>query len=147
MTANGSDLGSLGIVQITLQIGDHEVNQRNIILGANFGKENCAGVEWTTRALSINGIPAVEVEEDELGIPVTASFHVNLPPRHNTFVPGEHSWRHKWDPYNHCKWPIFGEKFTYLSTWNCDHYGWPEKAFPPVTNLDFAKTLHIGRGK
>ena len=25
----------------------------------------------------------MEVEEDELGIPVTASYHVKIPPRHN----------------------------------------------------------------
>ena len=30
-----------------------------------------------------HGIKAVEVEEDELGIPVTASYHVKIPPRHN----------------------------------------------------------------
>ena len=36
-----------------------------------------------TRVLSLNGIKAVEVEEDELGIPVTASYHVKIPPRHN----------------------------------------------------------------
>ena len=35
------------------------------------------------RVLSLNGIKAVEVEEDELGIPVTASYHVRVPPRHN----------------------------------------------------------------
>ena len=33
--------------------------------------------------LSLNGIRAVEVEEDELGIPVTASYHVRVPPWHN----------------------------------------------------------------
>ena len=37
-----------------------------------------------TQVLSINGIKAVEVEEDELGIPVTALYHVRVPPRHNT---------------------------------------------------------------
>ena len=33
--------------------------------------------------LSLNGIKAVEVEKDKLGIPVTASFHVRVPPQHN----------------------------------------------------------------
>ena len=33
--------------------------------------------------LSLNGVKAVEVEEDELGIPVTASYHVRIPLRHN----------------------------------------------------------------
>ena len=36
-----------------------------------------------TRILTLNRIPAVEVEENELGLPVTASFHVKVPPRHN----------------------------------------------------------------
>ena len=94
-TADGSDLGSMGIVQLLLKLGDKEVVQdfvvcrqlkRDVILGADFGKQNCAGIEWTTRrtrVLSLNGIPAVEVEENELGLPVTAAFHVKVPPRHN----------------------------------------------------------------
>ena len=55
----------------------------DVILGADFGKQNCAGVEWTTertRILSLNRVPAVEVEENELGLLVTASFHVKVPP-------------------------------------------------------------------
>ena len=36
-----------------------------------------------TRVLSLNGISVVEVEENELGLPVTASFHMKVPPRHN----------------------------------------------------------------
>ena len=36
-----------------------------------------------TRVLSLNGIKAVKVEEDELGIPVTASYHVKIPLRNN----------------------------------------------------------------
>ena len=60
--------------------------KRDIILGADFEKNNCAGVEWTTnrtRVLSLHGVPAIEVEENELGLPVTAAFHVKVPPRHN----------------------------------------------------------------
>ena len=52
----------------------------------DFAKHNCAGIQWTTnrtRVLSLNGVKAVEVEEDELGIPVTASYHVRVPPRHD----------------------------------------------------------------
>ena len=93
--ADGGDLGSMGTVQLTLRIGTSKVTQdfivcrelrRNIILGVDFAKQNCAGIQWTTnrtRMLSINGIKTVEVEEDELGIPVTASYHVKIPPRHN----------------------------------------------------------------
>ena len=82
----------MGIVQLMLKLGDKEVFQdfvvcrqlkRDVILGADFGKQNCARVEWTTkrtRVLSLNGIRVVEVEENELGLPVTASFHVKVPP-------------------------------------------------------------------
>ena len=95
MGADGGDLGSMGTVQLTLGIGTNRVAQdfivcrelrRNIILGVDFAKRNCAGIQWTTnrtRVLSLNGIKAVEVEEDELGIPVTASYHVKIPPQHN----------------------------------------------------------------
>ena len=90
--ADGGDLGSMGTVQLMLRIGTSKVIQdfivcrelrRNIILGVDFAKRNCAGIQWTTnrtRVLSLNGIKAVEVEEDELGIPVTASYHVQVPP-------------------------------------------------------------------
>ena len=95
-TADGSDLGSLGRIDLQLKLGDKEVIQdfvvcrqlkRDVILGADFGKNNCAGVEWTTkrtRVLSLNGIPTIEVEENELGLPVTAAFHVKVPLRHNS---------------------------------------------------------------
>ena len=95
MGADGGDLGSMGTVELTLSIGTNKVVQefiicrdlrRNIILGVDFAKCNCAGIQWTTnrtRVLSLNGVKAVEVEEDELGIPVTASYHVRIPLRHN----------------------------------------------------------------
>ena len=44
------------------------------------------GVQWTTqhtRVLSINGLVGIKVEETELGVPVTAAFHVKVPPQHN----------------------------------------------------------------
>ena len=70
----------LGRVDLELKLGDKEVIQDSvvcrqlkydIILGADFGKNNCAGIEWTTkriRVLSLNGIPVIEVK---------------VPPRHN----------------------------------------------------------------
>ena len=82
----------MGSVELTLILGINRVKQefiicrelrRNIILGVDFAKHNCAGVQWTTnrtRVLSLNGIKEVEVEEDELGIPMTASYHVRVPP-------------------------------------------------------------------
>ena len=93
--ADSSDLGSMGSVELTLTLGSNKVKQnfiicrelrRNIILGVDFAKRNCAGIQWTTnrtRMLLLNRLKAVEVEEDELGIPVTASYHVRVPPRHN----------------------------------------------------------------
>ena len=95
MGADGGDLGSMGTVELTLSIGANKGAQdfivcrelrRNIILGVDFAKRNCAGIQWTTnrtRVLSLNGVKAVKVEEDELGIPVTASYHVRVPQRHN----------------------------------------------------------------
>ena len=91
MGADGGDLGSMGIVELTLNIGTNKVAQdfivcrelrRNIILGVDFAKRNCAGIQWTTnrtRVLSLNGVKAIEVEADELGIPVTALYHVRVP--------------------------------------------------------------------
>ena len=88
MGADGGDLGSIGTVELMINIGANKVVQdfilcrelrRNIILGVDFAKRNCAGIQWTTnrtKVLSLNGVKAVEVKEDELGIPVTASYHV-----------------------------------------------------------------------
>ena len=57
---------------MTLMLGVNKVKQhvivcrelrRNIILGVNFAKQNCAGIQWTTnrtRILSLNRIKAVE---------------------------------------------------------------------------------------
>ena len=160
-TADGSDLGSMGIVQLMLKLGDKEVIQdfvvcrqlkRDVILGADFGKQNCAGVEWTTertRILSLNRVPAVEVEENELGLPVTASFHVKVPPRHNGVfqvnIQGDTNGTH-----------IISANSRFLEK-NPNVYQHEisivtegaEEAFPliAITNLDFAKPLHIGKGE
>ena len=93
--ADGSDLGAIGTLQCKVTIGDIEVEQtfivcrhlrRNMILGTDFAKENQAGVSWTkqgTRILSIKGVDRLEVEEDELGVPVTTKYHVKIPPRYS----------------------------------------------------------------
>ena len=160
-TADGSDLGSMGIVQLMLKLGDKEVIQdfmvcrqlkRDVILGADFGKQNCAGVEWTTkrtRVLSLNGIRAVEVEENELGLPVTASFHVKVPPRHNGVfqvnIHGDTNGTHIISANSQFleKNPNVYQHEISIVTEGAD------KAFPliTITNLDFAKTLHIGKGE
>ena len=91
--ADGSDLGVVGMLQSKITIGNIEVEQtfivcqhlrRNVILGTDFAKENQAGVLWMrqgTRILSVKGVARLEVEEDELGIPVTTKYHVKVPPR------------------------------------------------------------------
>ena len=159
--ADGGDLGSMGTVQLTLRIGASKVTQdfivcrelrRNIILGVDFAKRNCAGIQWTTnrtRVLSLNGIKAVEVEEDELGIPVTASYHVRVPPQHNavfevnihaetegtTVIMGnKHLLEKHLNMYQH-EIAILAEdnsgKFPLLT----------------ITNLDQVKTLHLAKGE
>ena len=77
--ADGGDLGSMGTVQLTLGIGSSKVTQhfivcrelrRNIILGVDFAKRNCAGIQWTTnrtRVLSLNGIKAVKSKKTNWG--------------------------------------------------------------------------------
>ena len=57
LAADGSDLESIGSVELKLILGNQAITQefivcrqlrRNIILGVDFGKKNCAGVQWTT---------------------------------------------------------------------------------------------------
>ena len=57
MGADGSDLDSMGTVELTFSIGTNKVAQdfivcrelrRNIILGVDFAKRNCAGIQWIT---------------------------------------------------------------------------------------------------
>ena len=160
-TADGSDLGSLGRIDLQLKLGDKEVVQdfvvcrqlkRDIILGADFGKNNCAGVEWTTqrtRVLSLHGIPAIEVEENELGLPVTAAFHVKVPPRHNGVfqvnIHGDTKGAHIISANSQFleKNPnVYQHEISIIS--DDDSQPFPLIA---VTNLDFAKTLHIGKGE
>ena len=160
-TADGSDLGSLGRIDLQLKLGDKEVVQdfvvcrqlkRDIILGADFGKNNCAGVEWTTqrtRVLSLNGVPAIEVEENELGLPVTAAFHVKVPPRHNGVfqvnIHGDTKGAHIISANSQFleKNPnVYQHEISIIS--DKDSQPFPLIA---VTNLDFAKTLHIGKGE
>ena len=64
--ADGADLGSMGSVELTLILGVNKVKeefivcrelQRNIILGVDFTKCNCAGIQRTTnRTRVLNGI-------------------------------------------------------------------------------------------
>ena len=159
--ADGGDLGSMGIVQLALRIGTSKVTQnfivcrelrRNIILGVDFAKRNCAGIQWTTnrtRVLSLNGIKAVEVEEDELGIPVTASYHVKIPPRHNAvFEVNIHAEtegtqvimgnKHLLEKHPN----MYQHEIAMMTEGNSG--GFPLLA---ITNLDHVKTLHLAKGE
>ena len=159
--ADGGDLGSMGTVQLTLGIGSSKVTQnfivcrelrRNIILGVDFAKRNCAGIQWTTnrtRVLSLNGIKAVEVEEDELGIPVTASYHVKIPPRHNAvFEVNIHAETEgtqviKGNKHLLEKHPnMYQHEIAMMSEEK-------SRRFPllAITNLDHVKTLHLAKGE
>ena len=159
--ADGGDLGSMGIVQLTLRIGNSKVKQdfimcrelrRNIILGVDFAKCNCAGIQWTTnrtRLLSLHGIKAVEVEEDELGIPVTALYHVKIPPRHNAvFEVNIHADTEgmqviKGNKHLLEKHPnMYQHKIAMMSEENA--WRFPLLA---ITNLDHVKTLHLAKGE
>ena len=159
--ADGGDLGSMGTVKLTLGIGSIKVTQnfivcrelrRNIILGVDFAKRNCAGIQWTTnrtRVLSLHGIKAVEVEENELGIPVTASYHVKIPPRHNAvFEVNIHAETEgmqvtKGNKHLLEKHPnMYQHEIAMMSEENSG--GFPLLA---ITNLDHVKTLHLAKGE
>ena len=92
--ADGSDLGAMGTMKYMLILGNKKIEQefiickhlkRNVILGVDFAKRNCAGVSWTTegtRVLTVGGNKVIEIAEDELGDVVTLKHTVNIPPRH-----------------------------------------------------------------
>ena len=159
--ADGGDLDSMGTVQLTLKIGTSKVTQdfivcrelrRNIILGVDFAKHNCAGIQWTTnrtRVLSLNGIKAVEVKEDELGIPVTASYHIKIPPRHNAVlevnIHAETEGTQIITGNKHLleKHPnMYQHEIAMTSEKNSGRF--PLLA---ITNLDHVKTLHLAKGE
>ena len=118
----------------------------------DFAKRNCAGIQWTTnrtRVLSLNGIKAVEVEEDELGIPVTASYHVKIPPRHNAvFEVNIHAETEgtqviKGNKHLLEKHPnMYQHEIAMMSEEK-------SRRFPllAITNLDHVKTLHLAKGE
>ena len=99
--------------------------------------------------LSLHGIKAVEVEEDELGIPVTASYHVKIPPRHNAVfevnIHAETEGRQVIKGNKHLleKHPnMYQHEIAMMSEENSG--GFPLLA---ITNLDHVKTLHLAKGE
>ena len=91
--ADGGNLGALGITTCKIRLGTETVKQdfivctylkRNIILGIDFARSNCASIEWTkegTRILMLRRKNVIEVTENELGILVTARRNVTIPLR------------------------------------------------------------------
>ena len=159
--ADGNDLGSMGTVKLSLVMGQRTIQQefivcrqlkRNIILGVDFALKNCAGVSWTTqrtRVLSLHGILAIEVEEDELGIPVTAAYHVRLPPRHNSIFQVQTNsnmqGNHIIMPNKHLleRHPNMFQHEIVIINNDVDN------PFPmlAITNLDHVKILHLAKGE
>ena len=81
------------------------------------------------------------MKKNELGLPVTASFHVKVPPQHNGDTNGTHiiSANSQFLEKN----PNVYQHEISIVTEGAD------EAFPliAITNLDFAKTLHIWKGE
>ena len=159
MGADSSDLGAIGMLNCRITIGDFGTEQtfiichhlrRNIILGTDFAKENQAGVSWTkqgTRVLSVKGIPRLEVEEDELGVPVTTKHHVKIPPRYSAVF--------EVNLHGNCqgtKIILANKQFMDVNPNAFQQISVkPEgnKYFPVVTirNLDHTKLLHVAKGE
>ena len=158
--ADGSDLGAVGTLQCKVTIGDIEVEQtfivcrllrRNVILGTDFAKENQAGVSWTkqgTRILSIKGMDRFEVEEDELGVPVTTKYHVKIPPRYSAvFEVNLHG------TCEGTKIVLANKQFTEINPNIFQHEisirpdGSKYFSVVAITNLDHAKMLHLAKGE
>ena len=158
--ADGSDLGAVGTITCKISLGDTEVEQtfivcrhlrRNVILGTDFAKANQAGVSWTrhgTRVLSIKGLPRLEVEEDELGTPVSTKHHVKIPPRYSAVF--------EVNLHGSCEGIKIISANKQLMEANPNVFQHeilvkPERNryFPVVaiTNLDHAKMLHLAKGE
>ena len=122
-----------------------------MILGTDFAKENQAGVSWTkqgTRILSIKGVDRLEVEEDELGVPVTTKYHVKIPPRYSAvFEVNLHGTCEgtKIISANKQFMEMNPNVFQHKISIRPDG----SKYFPVVaiTNLDHAKMLHLAKGE
>ena len=158
--ADSSELGAVGTLNCKISLSDIEVDQtfivckhlrRNIILGTDYAKENQAGVSWTsegTRVLSVRGVARLEVEEDELDIPVTTKYHVKNPQRYSAVfeVNLQGSCRGtKIISANKQLMEINPNAFQHEISVKPDR----EKYYPVViiTNLDHAKMLHLAKGE
>ena len=122
-----------------------------MILGTDFAKNNQAGVSWMrqgTRILSIKGVARLEVEEDELGTPVTTKYHVKIPPRYSAVF--------EVNLHGACEGTkiILANKQLMEANPNAFQHEISIKPednnyFPlvAITNLDHAKMLHLTKGE
>ena len=99
--------------------------------------------------LSLNGVKAVDVEEDELGIPVTALYHVRVPPRHNAvFEVNIHAETQRTQVITENKHLLekhpnmYQHKIAMLAEENAEKF-----LLMAITNLDHIKTLHLAKGE
>ena len=89
------------------------------------------------------------MEEDELGTPVTAAYHVKLPPRHNGIfqvqMHGEMEGNHVITPNRQLQEKHPNMYQHEIAVINND----TEHPFPllAITNLDHVKTLHLAKGE
>ena len=91
--ADGGNLGAIGITTCKIHLGTEIIKQdfivctylkQILILGIDFARSNCAGIEWMkegTRILTLRRKNVIEVTEDELRIPITTRRNVTIPPR------------------------------------------------------------------
>ena len=119
--------------------------------GTDFAKNNQAGVSWTrqgTRILSIKGVARLEVEEDELGTPVTMKHHVKIPPRYSAVF--------KVNLHGACEGTKIISPNKQLIEANPNAFQHeisikPENnnyfSLVTITNLDHAKMLHLAKGE
>ena len=99
--------------------------------------------------LSLNGIRAFEVKEDKLGIPVTASYHVRVPPWHNAvFEVNIHAEMQGTQVISGNKYLLEKHPNMYQHEISIISEN-DSKMFPliAVTNLDQVKTLHLAKGE
>ena len=101
-----------------------------------------------TRILSIKGVARLEVEEDELGTPVTTKYHVKIPPRYSAvFEVNLHGTCEGTNIISANKQfmetnpNVFQHKISIKPDGN--------NYFPlvAITNLDHVKMLHLAKGE
>ena len=101
-----------------------------------------------TRILLVKGVARLEVEEDELGIPVTTKYHVKVPPRYSAVF--------EVNLHGNCEGTKIISANKQLMEMNPNVFQHEilikpdsNKYFPlvAITNLDYAKMLHLAKGE